>query len=61
MKQGGSMNKVLIGLVVVLLLVWGLFTLVLKVASGLIHLVLLLAVVLMVLAFLKGFRRAARP
>ena len=54
------MNKVLIGLVVALLLVWGLFTLVLKVASGLIHLILLLAVVLVALAFLKGFRRAAK-
>ena len=53
------MTKVMLGLVVLLVIVWALFTLVLKVASGLIHLILLLAVVLMVVAFLKGFRRAA--
>jgi hypothetical protein len=52
------MTKVLVGLVVLLIVVWGLFWLVLKVASGLVHLILILAAVLMIVAFLRGLRKA---
>jgi uncharacterized protein DUF5670 len=51
------MSKLLVGLFVVLVVVWALTWLVLKVASGLVHLILVLAVVLLVLAALQRLRR----
>jgi hypothetical protein len=46
-------------LFVVLVVVWALTWLVLKVASGLVHLILVLAVVLLALAAVQRFRRRA--
>jgi hypothetical protein len=51
------MSKLLVGLFVVLVVVWALTWMVLKVASGMVHLILLLAVVLLGMAFLQRFRR----
>jgi hypothetical protein len=45
------MNKLLLGFVVLLVVVWALTWIVFKVASGLVHLILLLAVGLIGLAF----------
>ena len=53
------MSKLLLGLFVVLVVLWGVTWMVLKVASGMVHLILLLAVVLLAMAFLQRFRRRA--
>jgi hypothetical protein len=51
------MSKLLLALVALLVVLWAVTWLVLKVASGLIHLVLLLALVLLVLAGAQRLRR----
>ena len=55
------MSKLLVGLFVALVVLWGVTWMVLKVASGMVHLILLLAVVLLAMAGLQRFRRRGGP
>ena len=50
------MSKVLGGLALLLLVLWGLAWTALKIASGLVHLLLVLAVVLALFALVRRFR-----
>ena len=53
------MSKVLAGFAALLVVLWALAWLALKIASGLVHLILVLAVVLVAVAVIQRFRRRA--